>query len=234
MLLLFVVAPPAAWWFFDTVPIFPVLWAYAAVAVLLLWRDPGFALRELWSRGDATWSDVRFVLLRFLVLAAGIAALFGVLRWQEWWAATPFVPAPWAPLPRLRPGFWAVLIVLYPLVSVVPQNLVWRAWFVRRYAGVFGEKDALGGVGIALASAACFGWAHVVLGNAFAVLATLVGGWLFVRTYQRTRCLALATFEHALYGCWMFTIGFGWAFFPATPELLERIGEQMRAAGLGP
>jgi membrane protease YdiL (CAAX protease family) len=59
------------------------------------------------------------------------------------------------------------------------------------------------------ASALAFAWAHVVLLNFVAVALTLVGGWLFARTYQRTHSLVATALQHAAYGCLLFTVGLG-------------------------
>ena len=45
--------------------------------------------------------------------------------------------------------------------------------------------------------------------NELAVVLTLVGGWLFARTYLRTRSLLATAVEHAAYGCLLFTVGLG-------------------------
>ncbi|WP_423804206.1 hypothetical protein [Nitrosomonas nitrosa] len=44
---------------------------------------------------------------------------------------------------------------------------------------------------------------------------TFVGGIMFAYTYHRHRSLLLASIEHALYGCFVFTIGLGWFFYHA-------------------
>lgn len=47
---------------------------------------------------------------------------------------------------------WALVIVLYPILSVYPQELIFRAFLFHRYAPLFGN-----GVGLVAASAAAFG-----------------------------------------------------------------------------
>ena len=111
-------------------------------------------------------------------------------------------------LPVTRPGLWAVILVLYPVVSVYPQELVYRVWFFHRY------RPALGGEGPALlASALAFGWVHVIFGNGLAVGLAAAGGLLLAETYRRTRSLTLVSVEHALYGQLVFTVGLGEFFY---------------------
>ncbi|GAA2629697.1 CPBP family glutamic-type intramembrane protease [Paractinoplanes durhamensis] len=117
-------------------------------------------------------------------------------------------------LPRREPLLWLAVIVFYPLVSVYPQELLFRAFLLRRYAPVFGT-----GLGAAAASAAAFGFAHLLFGNVLAVLATIAGGWLFARRYQRTRSLLVVSVEHALYGITIFTVGLGQYFYHGAGSL---------------
>lgn len=107
-------------------------------------------------------------------------------------------------MPREEPIAWLVLLIAYPLVSVFPQEILFRTFFYHRYASLFP------GVGLRIAvNAAAFGYMHVAYGNWIAVLATAIGGLLFAYTYERTRSTPAVSVEHALYGCWMFTVGLG-------------------------
>ena len=99
-------------------------------------------------------------------------------------------------------------MVFYPLVSVYPQEVVFRAFIHERYAPVLGTGRAA-----AAASALAFGFVHVIFGNLLAVGLSLIGGWLFARRYQRSRSLLATSVEHALYGQLVFTIGLGAYFY---------------------
>ncbi|GIM95775.1 CPBP family glutamic-type intramembrane protease [Paractinoplanes toevensis] len=111
-------------------------------------------------------------------------------------------------LPRREPLLWLAIVIFYPLVSVYPQELLFRAFLLHRYAPAFGT-----GLGAAAASAAAFGFAHLLFGNVLAVVATIAGGWLFARRYQRTGSLLVVSVEHALYGITIFTAGLGQYFY---------------------
>ena len=56
-----------------------------------------------------------------------------------------------------------------------------------------------------------------------AVALCVIGGWLFADTYSRTRSLWLASAEHALYGCLVFTVGLGRYFYGGTVQTIERV-----------
>jgi membrane protease YdiL (CAAX protease family) len=62
-------------------------------------------------------------------------------------------------------------------------------------------------------SAIAFSFAHIVFRNPWAILFTFVGGLMFASTYLKTRSNLAASVEHALYGCFVFTIGIGQYFY---------------------
>jgi len=48
---------------------------------------------------------------------------------------------------------------------------------------------------------------------------------LFAARYAETGSLATSSFEHALYGCWLFTVGLGQYFYHGT---IASIGAAIR------
>ncbi len=98
--------------------------------------------------------------------------------------------------------------MVYPLLSVYPQNVVYRAFVFHRYRGLFADEAV-----VIWASAAAFAWAHVIFHNPMALLLTFAGGLIFAQTYRRHRSLLLVSIEHALYGLLVFTIGLGHALY---------------------
>lgn len=106
--------------------------------------------------------------------------------------------------PRQRTTFWVAILVFYPLLAVYPQELFYRAFLFRRYRLLFPSDQAM-----IFVSALTFGFAHIIYGNIPAVLLTLIGGYLFAITYQRSRSILVVSLEHALYGCLLYTIGLG-------------------------
>lgn len=158
--------------------------------------SPTQTLEPLWNNAAARRA-VPGIVTRFLVL--GTLVSLGV------WL---FMPERFMSFPRTALQRWVMVMLLYPILSVVPQEIIWRAFFFRRYREIFRSPAAM-----IFASACAFAFIHILLENAIAVGLTLVGGVLFATTYQRTRSLAAASLEHALYGCLVFTIGLGWYFF---------------------
>lgn len=174
------------------------------LTVGLLWA--GAAGAYVYSRrfdtdtapGDASLREgVKQVIVRFAVLAPVITA-------ATWMA----MPGSFLSFPRERPGIWILVMVLYPLLSVWPQEMVYRTFIFRRYAPLFGARG-----GCILTSALAFGYMHIIFINSIAVAVSVLGGLLFARNYARNRSLALVSIEHALYGCLIFTVGLGRFFF---------------------
>ncbi len=193
--LLFIVAPLIAgsvlnsrFWLFS-------LGLIAAVAAIWLARSGDFNVKHFW-RGDNVEIErrqLKGILLRFSVSAVGLFAMVLTL-----------FPEKLFEFPRAMPLQWAALLAIYPIVSVYPQELLYRAFFARRYRSLFPRMELS-----LLASALVFAWLHMIFRNHYAVILTLVGGWFFAQTYARTHSLRLVCFEHALYGNLIFTIGLG-------------------------
>jgi len=174
----------------------PVLWLAALGAAWQLRRKTAAGKLQPQIGWPGEKSELRRLGLRALGVTAALVSL--VLLW---------VPQRLFDFPRERTVLWLAVVVLYPLLSVYPQELICRRWFFDRYALLFGEGRIM-----VAASALSFGWLHIVFKNPVAVALASVGGWLFAETYRRNRSLRLVCLEHALYGDLIFTIGLG-AFF---------------------
>lgn len=186
------------------VPIIPLL-LVMAVGCWLALRRWGKSPISTALRRPVPRAEWRRIIITYLI---ALPLLVGLL-----WLIEPAML--WSLLHR-RPGIWALVMVAYPLVSVWPQEIIFRVFFFERYRGLFGA-----GWGIIAASAVVFSFAHIIFHNWLAVALTLPGGWLFARSYQRTSSLLLVFVEHALYGCAIFTIGYGEFFYKGTLRLFE-------------
>ncbi|MFB9182375.1 CPBP family intramembrane glutamic endopeptidase [Dactylosporangium sucinum] len=177
----------------------PVLLLLTVAVAFYFRRASGFDRRDLW-RASALRPALPSVL--------GLWAVAAVVAVGAVWA---FDREHFFDLPRHNPGLWALIVIAYPVLSVYPQELLFRAFLLHRYAPLL--RSPLLGAG---ASAVAFGFAHILFGNVLAVALTLVGGWLFARRYQQTRSLFVACVEHALYGLLIFTVGLGRYFYHGT------------------
>lgn len=101
------------------------------------------------------------------------------------------------------PVLWATILLVYAVLSVYPQELLYRTFYFNRYADVF-EKKYLNLINIII-----FPIAHLMFNNSLVLLVTLIGGVLFTMSYIRHRSVLLTSIEHALYGNVLFTVGMG-------------------------
>ena len=196
----------------------PSLALFTIGVLVALLCDRSFDRSRLWNP-----RALRPVLVTILVRFVVLAGLLTLVTWQledamplraalarlgygvDWPAVRLFS------LPLGHPGLWAIIMVFYPAISVWPQEVLYRAFFFHRYARILPAPAAR----IAL-SALVFGFMHIVFMNPVAPLLCTLGGLLFAQTYHRTHSLFAASFEHALYGCWVFTVGLGAYFYGGT------------------
>ena len=196
MLLLFVVLPLAFRFKRFPFPPIPALWVLAAYCLFRLFNDASFDRKLLWNQ-QVLPGAVPQILVIFSAAAMLVAA-----------AVYFFAPQSLFSFVKRAPAFWALVMVLYPALSVYPQGIIYRAFFFERYRGLFPNTALL-----IVMSAMAFSFAHIIFRNAIALIFTLVGGLLFAWRYSETGSLFTSSFEHALYGCWMFTIGLGQYFY---------------------
>lgn len=158
--------------------------------LILLRRDPTFDNRLLFNASALRkwWWRVLLLVLAFAGVAfAGVAT---------------FTPDYLFYLPRYKTGLWLAIMFFYPIFSVYPQEIIFRTWLFHRYQRLIpGRWPAI------LASTAAFAYAHVMFWNWLAVALTAVGGFVFARTYDRSRSTLVVAVEHALYGAVIFTVG---------------------------
>jgi hypothetical protein len=175
------------------IPFFALLLSAALITGTLLLRDRSFDRSQLWN--VAGWKRG----------IAGVLALWtlGVLVLSA--IVLLLMPQDFLRFPRERTALWALVMVAYPVLSVYPQNIIYRAFIFHRYRHVFRSPEVM-----LWASAAAFSFGHIIFHNWVALTLTLAGGLIFARTYQKHRSLALAATEHALYGQAIFTVGLGW------------------------
>lgn len=192
------------------IPALPVLWAVAIYAWIQLMRDTRFHRTQFWNIGTLP-SHIAIILTIFAIAAfliwLGVHLLAPHLEWS-------FV--------RRNPAFWAIVMVAYPILSVYPQGIIYRAFFFERYSTIFPSHWAM-----VIASAAAFAFMHIIFRNPLAVTLTFAGGLLFASRYAETSSLATSSFEHALYGCWLFTVGLGQYFYHGT---ISTMGATVRTA----
>lgn len=194
--ILFVGLPLAFRFKLVPIPPIPALWLLTGYCLYQLLNDAGFDRKLLWSS------------YRWAASAPQILALFAVAATIVGAAIYLVAPQLLFNFVRRAPAFWALVMLLYPALSVYPQGIVYRVFIFERYCGLFPNSALL-----ILISAFAFSFAHIIFRNPIAVTLTLLGGFLFAWRYAETDSLFTSSFEHALYGCWMFTVGLGEYFY---------------------
>lgn len=199
LLLLFVGLPLAYRFAPVRIPALPLLWLASGYAGWQLLRDSRFDRSRLWNAGQIA-PHLASILLVFgmaaIALWLGVRLLAPRLQWS-------FV--------RAHPAFWAMVMIAYPVLSVYPQALLYRAFFFERYAPLLPGRWPM-----IVASAVAFAFMHIVFRNWLAPALTFPAGLLFAWRHAQTGSLAASSFEHALYGCWIFTVGLGQYFYHGT------------------
>ncbi len=179
--------------FLEVIPVSKLIWL---IVVLIYTSAQYLKSRPVIAGYSADFSGGRLA-LRMLIICIG---LFGLAYLVD--------PAQFLLLPRQQPLLWILISLLYPLVSALPQEFVYRRFYFWRYQVLF-KQDR----GLLLSSMLLFSFLHIVYDNTLAVLLTLAGGYLFASSYARTRSLFLPWLEHAVYGVVIFTSGLGRFFY---------------------
>lgn len=101
-------------------------------------------------------------------------------------------------------SLWLFITGMYALMSVLPQEFLYRSFFFKRYGSLFSNQWSL-----ILTNAALFSLAHLMFYNALVMALTFAGGFLFAYTYHQTRSYWLVSIEHFIYGWWLYSVGMG-------------------------
>lgn len=173
---------------------FTALFGLTLLGLGLLWGTGGFRWRGLlrgWRR--VPWGEAALVAVA--VLAAGLL-LLGTLRPEALFAIL-----------RQQPGFLLLIWLLYPLLSALPQELIFRPLFFHRYGPLLPRGPAA-----VLVNAAAFSFAHLMYWSPVVLAMTFTGGLIFARAYLH-RGFPAAWVLHAVAGNVVFAVGLGAWFY---------------------
>ena len=115
-------------------------------------------------------------------------------------------------LPKEHFTVWLLILFLYPLFSVLPQELIYRVYIFEVH------KSLLASPLVALlVSSALFAWVHIVFAGWLAVaacmLAGLALGYNYIGNRSKKGAIWALILEHSLYGQMIFTLGLGQYFY---------------------
>ncbi len=197
-LCLFLVAPVVLAVFLPPSSLLPALFAATIAGMVLLHRTPGFHWRDL-ARG---WNQIDWQVVAAFALAMTVVSV-GVLM--------AVLPERWLVVYRMSPWVWLAIMMLYPLFSALPQEIVYRALFFRRYGSILPPARAA-----LVLNAVVFSLAHLLFWNWIVAMMTFAGGLVFAWAYEVRGSFPLAAVLHAVAGNIMFTVGVGALFYTGT------------------
>lgn len=160
--------------------------------LLLLIRTPEFRWRDLLT-GKLLWKEIGLLCLVTFVAGSALCAIFLPDRlWQ---------------MLREFPLFLPILAVVYSLVLVTPQEIIYRPLFYIRYGELFKTRQQA-----ILFNAALFSFGHLLYWNVIVFLLTFIGSIIFSKAYF-SHGFKQAWALHAVAGIAVFASGLGWLFY---------------------
>lgn len=194
--IIFLAVPLALFFFFPVMPLYITFFAVLLASLYLLHKTPNFAWRDLWD--VPTLGQHWKIIVTFFVCAlVGLS----LLAWQ-------FVPTRFLDSWQGKEDILVKILFMYPFLSALPQEIVYRVLFFKRYKQLFRNTNMM-----IIANAACFSLFHLFYQNWFAVGLTLVGGLAFGWVYARTKSFSLVCLLHAIAGQIIFISGLGTYFY---------------------
>lgn len=198
---LFVAAPVGLAVLLPPSAMFPALFSVTGVGLLLLHLTPGFHWRELFrGAGGIGWG--RVAALALVTAAIG----YGVVQ------ATS--PGSFLALPRRNPQLMLMIAVLYPLGSALPQEIVYRPLFFRRYGALLPDARTAQ----IFLNAGVFSFAHLMYWSWIVAAMTFAGGLAFAWSYRVRGNFPEAVVAHSVAGVILFALGLGVFFYSGNVE----------------
>ena len=193
--LFFALAPLAIAVFLPATVLFTALFAMTAIGLVLLHRTDGFHWRDLRKGWQSVfWKKiVVFTVVTFLACLAVVHTLAPDEKFN---------------IVRRQPLFLLVIFTFYPVVSALPQELVFRPLFFRRYQSILPNGNAA-----IVLNATLFSWAHLMYWSWVVAIMTFVGGLVFAYMYEKRGSFPMAVILHAIAGNLIFLVGLGIYFY---------------------
>jgi hypothetical protein len=199
MLLLYIAAPIGVYsLLYDyRIPLFQIFPVIFILFIVILTMDRNFSWRGALTRGISL-RELASMLGIFLI-AAPILTLFA---WHD-------SRARFLAFPLYAQNVWLTVMVVYPLVSVTTQEIMFRLFYFARYRAMFGS-DAQAAI---VLNAVLFAFVHIIFQNITTLVISFFGGLLFAWRFEKTRSFWAICLEHTLYGNLIFTLGLGRYFY---------------------
>ncbi|MAT33072.1 MAG: CPBP family intramembrane metalloprotease [Rickettsiales bacterium] len=109
--------------------------------------------------------------------------------------------------PKTNFKLWLVVVIVYPFLSVIPQEIVYRVFFFQRYFPKNNNSNFL-----ILLNMFVFSYGHLVFNNFHSILITAIVSPIFTFAYLKKSFLTCVVL-HSLGGQIIFTLGLGKYFY---------------------
>jgi membrane protease YdiL (CAAX protease family) len=194
LLVLFIATPII--YLYDFLPFHKIipLVIGATYAILLLILDKRFDKKELGMNGFKKFQPM-------LLRSVGVLIVLTLATYL-------IIPEYLFYLPKNMTWLWVIIMLMYPVWSVIPQELIYRTFFFYRYKDLFPNS-----VSMIISSSLAFSFMHIIFENWVAIVFSLIAGVILSIVYYRHKSLLGISIEHAIYGNLVFTTGLGTFFY---------------------
>jgi len=188
---IFLIIPSTIFFLDSSIIIFLSLYLVSILSLVILYFDKTFLFTSLKKKIDwkfvIIFSVIFFFLGFFYVLLVDKNLLFI--------------------FPKTNFKLWLIVIFIYPILSVIPQELVYRVFFFQRYfPNIYRFYFP------AFLNLVVFAYGHLVFSNMHAIIITAIVSPIFTYAYLKKSFLTCVIL-HTLGGQIIFTLGLGKYFF---------------------
>ena len=188
---IFFILPSAIFFLDSSIIVFLTLYLVFTLSIVILYFDKSFSFTSLRKKVD--W---KFIII-FSLIFLSLSFFYVILLDKD----LLFI------FPKTNFELWLLVILIYPFLSVIPQEIVYRVFFFQRY---FPNERSF--YFLTLLNMIVFSYGHIVFNNVHAILITAIVSPIFTYAYLKKSfftCIVL----HALGGQIIFTLGLGKYFF---------------------
>ena len=188
---IFLIIPSTIFFLDSSIIIFLTLYLVSILSLVILYFDKTFSFTSLKKKIDWTFVIIFSVIFFFL-------GFFYVLLVDK---NLLFI------FPKTNFKLWLIVIFIYPFLSVIPQELVYRVFFFQRYFPNINRFYFPVFLNLVV-----FAYGHLVFSNMHAIIITAIVSPIFTYAYLKKSFLTCVVL-HTLGGQIIFTLGLGKYFF---------------------
>ena len=188
---IFLIIPSTIFFLDSSIIIFLTLYLVSILSLVILYFDKTFLFTSLKKKID--WKFV--IIFSFIFFFLGF---FYVLLIDK---NLLFI------FPKTNFKLWLIVIFIYPFLSVIPQELVYRVFFFQRYFPNINRFYFPVFLNLVV-----FAYGHLVFSNMHAIIITAIVSPIFTYAYLKKSFLTCVVL-HSFGGQIIFTLGLGKYFY---------------------